>query len=141
MFKLLRPGQRSALFVQQSPQNKRYHDKGESYEIAFFYLNVGNELGYHLARVEMPMWVARDPRAVDRVHSIMYQQCQVMWRYPYTLTRADELAVVRAHEKAQLDELIEITMRRNEQLVEHSEKLESKAVRRGRTRYAQKRSR
>jgi hypothetical protein len=40
-----------------------------------------------------------------------------------------------------LDELIEITMRRNEQLVEHSEKLESKAVRRGRTRYAQKRSR
>jgi len=138
MLKLLRPGERSALFVQQSPQNKRYHDKGENYEIAFFYLNVGNSQGYHLARVEVPMWVARNARQIDHVHALLYHQCQMMWRYPYVLTRADELAVIRAHEKAQLEQIIEIELRRNQQVVEQSEKLESKIVRSGRTRYLQR---
>lgn len=139
MFKLLRPGQRSGLMVQQSPQNKRYHDKGENYEIAFFYLNVGSPESYHLARVEMPMWVARVPESVDLVHALIYDQCQMMWRYPYALTRADELAVVRNHERAQLNEMIEIELRKNQQIVEHSEKLESKVARHGRTTYGQKR--
>jgi hypothetical protein len=62
----------------------------------------------------------------------------MMWHYPYALTRADELAVIRAHERSQLEELIEVEMRRNQQTVEHSEKLESKVVRHGRTRYARK---
>lgn len=135
MFRLLKPGERSAVMVQQSPQNKRYHDKGESYEIAFFYLNVGNQQGYHLARVEMPMWVARSRALLDCVHALTFDQCQLMWRYPYALTRADELAVIRAAERAQLDDMIEIELLRNEQLVERSEKLESKTVRHGRTRY------
>jgi hypothetical protein len=139
MFKLLKPGERSALMVQQSPQNKRYHDKGENYEIVFFYLSVNPERPYHLARVEMPMWVTRSPGAVDLVHALVYDQCQMMWRYPYALTRADELAVIRAHEKSHLNEMIEIELRKNQQQVEHSEKLESKVVRRGRTRYGQKR--
>lgn len=138
MFRLLQPGERSAVMVQQSPQNKRYHDKGESYEIAFFYLNVGHEEGYHLARVEMPMWVARSQPLLDCVHALTFDQCQLMWRYPYALTRADELAVIRAAERAQLDDMIEIELRRNEQLVERSEKLESKTVRHGRTRYRPK---
>lgn len=138
MFRLLQPGERSAVMVQQSPQNKRYHDKGESYEIAFFYLNVGQEEGYHLARVEMPMWVARSQPLLDCVHALTFDQCQLMWRYPYALTRADELAVIRAAERAQLDDMIEIELRRNEQAVERSEKLESKTVRHGRTRYRPK---
>jgi len=138
MFKLLQPGERSALLVQQSPQNKRYHDKGDNYEIAFFYLNVGSAGDYHLARVEMPMWVARSPEAVNRVHALVYNQCQMMWHYPYALTRADELAVVRNHERTQLNEMIEIELRRNQQAIEHSEKLESKVVRHGRTAYGQK---
>jgi len=60
-----------------------------------------------------------------------------MWRYPYALTRADELAVVRNQERAQLNELIEIELRRHAQEVAHSEKLDSKVVRHGRTRYGQ----
>ncbi len=139
LLRLLQPGERSALMVQQSPQNKRYHDKGESLEIAFFYLNVGVLHDYHLARVEVPVWVARDPVMVDHVHALVYDQCQMMWRYPYALTRADELAVVRAHEKSRLDDLIEIELRRNAQVVDYSEKLESKATRHGRTRYGQRR--
>lgn len=138
MFKLLHPGQRSALMVQQSPQNKRYHDKGLNYEVVFFYLNVGTVGNYHLARVEIPMWVARLPEMVDALHALLYDQCQIMWQYPYALTRADELAVVRAHERAQLNELIEIELRKNQQIVERSEKLEAKTVRHGRTRYGAK---
>lgn len=138
MFRLLKPGERSAVMVQQSPQNKRYHDKGESYEIAFFYLNVGQSGAYHLARVEMPMWVARSQPLLDQVHALTFDQCQLMWRYPYALTRADELAVIRAAERTQLDDLIEIELLRNEQIVERSEKLESKTVRHGRTRYRPK---
>ena len=139
MFRLLRPGERSALLVQQSPQNKRYHDRDEAYEIAFFYLNVvGEGEGFHVARVEMPVWVARVPAMVDCVHALVYRQCQLMWRYPYALTRADEIAVVRSHEKAELEQMIEIELRRNEQVVEHSEKLDSKTVRSGRKRYGQR---
>lgn len=136
MFKLLGPGERSAIMVQQSPQNKLFRERHDRLEIAFFYLNVGQPGAYHLARVEMPMWAADDPVAVAAVHALAHDQCQMMWRYPYALTRADELAVVRAHEKAQLNELIEIELRRNEQNVAHSEKLDSKVVRHGRTRGA-----
>jgi len=139
MFRLLKPGERSAMMIQQSPQNKRYFDKAESYEIAFFYLNVSAQPPYHLARVEMPMWVAREAALVDAVHALVYGQCQMMWRYPYALTRADELAVVRNHERAHLNEMIELELRRNEQAVAHSEKLDSKVVRHGRTRYGKKR--
>jgi hypothetical protein len=141
LFRLLsdHPGARTALMVQQSPQNKRYHDKADSLEIAFFYLNVGQPLDFQLARIEMPMWVARDPAAVDHVQALVYHQCQLMWRYPYALTRADELAVIRAHEKSQLEELIEVELRKHDQQVEHSEKLESKVVRHGRTKFGQKR--
>ncbi len=141
MFKLLKPGERSALMVQQSPQNKAYRLRGNRYEIAFFYLNVGLAQDYHLARVELPMWVARQPALVDRVHALLVDQCQMMWRYPYALTRADELAVVRGHEREQLNGMIEQELLRHQQVVEQSEKLESKIVRHGRTRYGQRRKR
>lgn len=137
LLRLLKPGERSALLVQQSPRNKDYHDKGERYEIACFYLNVSSGPPYHLARVELPMWVAGDPALVDAAHALVYDQCQLMWRYPYALTRADELAVVRNQERAQLNELIEIELRSHAQEVAHSEKLDSKVVRHGRTRYGQ----
>jgi hypothetical protein len=60
----------------------------------------------------------------------------MMWRYPYALTRADELAVIRAHERDHLANLIEIELMNNEQAVDHTQKERSKAVRHGRTRYA-----
>jgi len=138
MFKLLQPGERSALMVQQSDANRLFAQRDPRFEIAFFYLNVGQPGFNHFARVEMPMWVVQDAAALAAVHALAYDQCQMMWRYPYALTRADEIAVVRAHEKAQLNELIEIELRRHEQTVAHSEKLDSKAVRHGRTRGARR---
>lgn len=139
LFRLLRPGERSALLVQQSPANKRYRDKDADYEIAFFYLNVGTPQAYHFARVEVPLWVAREPALVDQVHALIVDQCGMMWRYPYALTRADELAVIRGHERGQLEQMIEVALRERDQPVEHSEKLDSKAVRHGRTRYGSSR--
>lgn len=129
MKQLLGPGERSALLVQQSPQNKAYRDMSDDYEVVFFYVNVsapGQEP--YLARVELPMWVAKDPAAVDSVHALLYEQCQLTDRYPYVLTRADECAVVHSYEKSALDTMIQTEMRRHSLAVEPSQKLSMKNV-------------
>jgi hypothetical protein len=129
MKQLLGPGERSALLVQQSPQNKAYRDVADDYEIVFFYVNVsapGQEP--YLARVELPMWVAKDSAAVDSVHALLYAQCQMTDRYPYALTRADECAVVHSYEKSALDNMIQIELRRHSVAVEPSQKLSMKNV-------------
>lgn len=125
---LLAPGERSALFVQQSPYNQRYANRDADLEIAFFYLNVAMP-GEHpyIARVEVPMWVARDRDLVNDVHALLYHQCQLYGRYPYILARADELAVVRGHEKQELDNMIDLALRRRGvEPVETSVKAEGK---------------
>lgn len=119
----LRPGERSALMIQQSPQNKLYRQRGENYEIAFFYLNTGHVGSPHLARVELPMWVARSPEAVNEVHALLIDQCRMMGSFPYALTRADELAVVRSFDRQTLSDLIQTEMIRNQQQPESSGKL------------------
>lgn len=121
--RVLRPGQRSAVMIQQSPRNKSYRlDTGLNYEIAFFYLNVGSVGRPHIARVEIPMWVAQLPEAVDEVHSLLVAQCELAGGYPYVLTRADELAVVGGQEKQQLNTLINIELLKNKQVVDSSPK-------------------
>jgi hypothetical protein len=112
----LEPGERSAIMVQNSPQNLRYKEGlggGASYEIAFFYVNVSDGYPASIARVDIPMWVARDSLAVDELHALILTQCAIQGRkhYPYALTRADELAYVSGTEKAQLNELIRVEMR------------------------------
>lgn len=129
---LLQPGERSALMIQQSPQNKNYRNlMGESYEIVYFYLNVGRTGNPHLARVEMPMWVARSREAVNEIHTLMIQQCLMMGNYPYALTRADEVAVIRSPDKAMLDELIRTELLRHQHELEESAKLSGKFFTRG----------
>lgn len=111
---LLNPGERSALMVQNSPNNLAYRQRGESYEIAFFYLKVGDAAHSNIARVDVPLWVARDPALVERLHALLLHQCTLQGRnpYPYALTRADELARVTGKDRAKLDELIGIELRR-----------------------------
>lgn len=119
----LRPGERSSLMIQQSPQNKNYRQRGESFEIVFFYLNVGRPGSPHLARVEIPMWVAQSPRAVNDLHASLVTQCEIAGFYPYALTRADELAVVQNPDRRTLRELIQIELLRHQQTTEDSAKL------------------
>ena len=82
--------------VQNSPRNLEFKQRGVNFEIAFFYLNVGSEYQPHVVRVDVPVWVARDHRAVNELHGLLLAQCRMQGRnpYPYVLTRAHELAVV-----------------------------------------------
>lgn len=133
--RVLQPGERSALMAANSPQNRDFRKEyGISFEIAFFYMNVGDTFRPHIARVDVPMWVARDKRAVDALHSMLLAQCAIQGRrgYPYALTRADELAYVSGADKRQLDELIRINLRdMGIQPGEASGKMETKDLARG----------
>jgi len=126
---ILRPGERCGLMVQQSPQNKNYKERSVDQEVVFFYVNVSAAYQEaYLARVEIPMWVATSKAMVDSVHALVYAQCQITDRYPYALTRADEIAVVPSFEKRALDEMIAVELLRNEQPVEMSQKLSTKGM-------------
>lgn len=112
---ILQPGERTALMVQNSPKNLAFKQRGSSYEIAFFYIKVGDAFRSNIARIDVPMWVARDPQAIDELHALLLEQCDMQMRnpYPYALTRADELAYVSTKDKVKLDELINLELRRN----------------------------
>lgn len=111
---VLEPGERSAVMVQNSPQNYTFKEKGESLEIAFFYLKVANSHQSRVVRVDVPMWVARDPQAVGEIHALLLDQCRLQGRnpYPYAITRADELAVVTGKDRDKLDELVRVQLRK-----------------------------
>jgi hypothetical protein len=132
---VLEPGERSAVMTQNSPQNRTYKDKNDSgdFEIAFFYVNVSNGSRPTIARIDIPMWVARDKEAVAALHALIIAQCSIQGRkhYPYALTRADELAYVSSIEKSQLDEMIRVEMMRNQLEPEASNKLQTKGLARG----------
>lgn len=131
---VLEAGERSAIMTQNSPQNKEYRDrKGVEFEIAFFYVNVAESGKPIIARIDIPMWVGRDPAAIDAVHALVLAQCGIQGRkrYPYALTRADEMAYVSSVEKAHLEEMIRVQMIANQLEPEESNKLQTKDLARG----------
>jgi hypothetical protein len=106
---ILGPGERSKIFIDHSEHNARFANNDEDNEICFFYLNPGHS-GRLIARVDIPMWVARQPASVDAVHALLYNQCLILGDYPYALTRADEIAVVGRQDQAELDHRIALRM-------------------------------
>lgn len=139
---VLERGERSAIMVQSSPQNKEFKDRGENYEIAFFYLKVYNGYQSRVVRVDIPMWVARDKARVEMLHALILHQCRLQGRnpYPYAITRADELAWVGGKDRRKLEELINAQVRRvKEDLVSGtlSAKASTKLVARSEKRYHQ----
>lgn len=132
---LLQPGERSAVFVDISRTNERFGEDHPDNQICFFYLNPGRS-GNQIARVDIPMWVARDSNAVATVHGLLYDQCRILGDYPYVLARADEMAVVGRQEKEELNFLIELTMQRQGIVSGITAKQTSKELARGgKTRY------
>ena len=113
---LLAPGERSALMLQNSPRNLLYKKRGVNYEIACFYVKVSSGYQNAIARVDIPMWVARDKQKVDQLHALIFSQSAMQGRnpYPYVLTRADELAVVTGKDKMKLEEMIRLEWRLNQ---------------------------
>jgi NurA domain len=111
LYNFLPAGHRSAVFGMQS--SSRLHYTGDL-ALHFFYLNVGVENHSYLARVEFPRWVAEDTGKLDLLHASLLQQCRVMGArpYPYILHRAHEIAVVKFEDKKQVDQMLEIELRR-----------------------------
>ena len=96
---LLAPGERSKLFMDVSFANNRFRKPNQ---VCFFYLNPGR-FGQNIARVDLPQWVAQNDAAVAAIHALIYDQCQIMGNYPYVITRADEMAVVKRRDQEELE--------------------------------------
>jgi hypothetical protein len=103
--RILEPGQRSKVFIDISHHNNEFRADDPGNEVCFFYLNPGQR-GRQIARVDIPRFVAEDDAAVSAVHSLIYDQCNILGGYPYIITRADEQAVVTFRDKEHLDTMI-----------------------------------
>ncbi len=130
---LLPPGHRSAVFGLQSGSEKKYTGV---LSLHFFYLNAGTEGHPWPVRVELPKWVADDKEKLDTLHAVLIEQCRMMGNkpYPYLLHRAHEVAVVKHEEKQQVEQLLTIELRKqNEEVDDGSHKQSAKNLK-GRTR-------
>jgi len=103
--RLQNPGDRSALFGIHSETAREF--KGDL-ALHFFYLNVGTPGKPHLARVEIPGWVARDRDLIGMLQAVLTEQAAILGTrpYPYVLHRAHEVAVVTLPEHQHVEEMI-----------------------------------
>jgi hypothetical protein len=118
----LADGERSDYFLSRHPVLKFYD---EDQKVGFFYLNVGGEI----ARVEVPAWVVKTPALLDRVHAVIYDQCQRGRGYPPVLTEAHEQAVITVGERQVVEEMVTREMADRTVVYARSEKDRSKRVR------------
>lgn len=145
---LLAPGQRSRVYCEISPTNKRFVDNDPDNEVCFFYLNpsapfdsmtpgsIVPDGSASLARIDIPISVARNPATVATVHALIYDQCRIVGDYPYVLARADEMAVVGRRDAAELNFMMDIVMERHGASGTTTAKQDSKGLARGgRTRH------
>jgi hypothetical protein len=124
---LLRPAERSALFIRQSPMNALYAERDQ--EIWHFYLNVSDDPPQPLiVRIEIPRWVGENPPALDLLHAAVCQQCGIVGTYPYVLARAHELALISSDERRDLETMVAGALRRQGLEVYTSEKAWQKAL-------------
>ena len=65
---------------------------------------------------------------MEAVHALLCDQCQILNSNPYALTRADEIAVVRRQEEAQLNRWIELKMQAYQVESNQTAKQESKGI-------------
>jgi hypothetical protein len=109
---LLQPGERSAVYALQARSKAVYQG---SLALHFFYLNVGQAGHPKSARIEIPAWVSQNEAEIDLLHSALLTQCAILGArpYPYILHRAHEAAVVTFQEKQQIEQLLEIELRKS----------------------------
>jgi len=109
---LLQPGERSAIFALQARSKAAY---AGSLALHFFYINAGLAGHPKTARVEIPAWVSQDETGIDLLHKALLEQCAILGArpYPYILHRAHEAAVVTLQEKQQIEQLLEIELRKS----------------------------
>ena len=102
---LKNPGERSALFAIHSEIAQRFQGP---LGLHFFYLNVGKPERPHLARVEIPGWVAGNSSLLATLQAVLVEQAAILGTrpYPYILHRAHEEAVVSLPESQHVEDLI-----------------------------------
>ena len=116
----LAPNQRTGLFASTTALNKqlsRASGNGPGYQVVFFYLNVAREPDEDrgrraiIARVDLPAWdwLVNDQEKLDNLQQALYADCDLT-RYPYTLARAHELAVVANLDRANLEHMLQQSM-------------------------------
>ncbi|MFC1998218.1 DNA double-strand break repair nuclease NurA [Chloroflexota bacterium] len=99
--------QRSAIFSSISKIIERCY---REHMIYFFYLNVGDEI----ARVEIPAWVVDNNDLLDRVHTMVLDQCRRGHGYPAVLMEAHEQAVLNGADREQFWRLVEMYLTKND---------------------------
>lgn len=129
---LLKGGHRSSVFGLQSSSHAHYTG---DLTLHFFYLNVGDEKHPALVRVEIPKWVADDKEKLDVLHAVLLQQCRIMGAkpYPYILHRAHEVAVVTYEDRKQVEQMLQMELRRAGGEVEEESGKQSAKDLKGRT--------
>lgn len=127
---LLKPGQRSKVFINVSQPNNSFAEIDPMNMVCFFYLNPGLA-GENIVRVDIPKWVAAVPETVAIVHALIIDQCHILGNYPYVLARADEMAVVGRQDASELNFMIDIVMQRHGMSTFETGKLDSKSLARG----------
>jgi hypothetical protein len=130
---LLKPGHRSAVFGLQSGSDKKYSGV---LSLHFFYLNVGTAGHPWPVRVEVPKWVVDDKEKLNLLHAVLVEQCRMMGSrpYPYLLHRAHETAVVKHEEKQQIEQLLTLELRKNNEDADDGSYKQSAKGLQGRTR-------
>lgn len=98
--RLLRPGERTGIFMSRSSIADQYFDELRP---CFFFLNVGDEIG----RVELPWWMAKNKSQLDFVAQIIVDQAVKGLGYPMVLAEAHEQAVVKHQDKIFFYEVLE----------------------------------
>jgi len=110
LFDDLGAGRRTAVFNQRAKVNAAY--AAEGHQIHFFYLNTGAPQRPNLARVEIPVWIAKNPEKLNMLHALLLQQAAITGGYPYVLDRAHELAIIAPDEREALETMLAIALRR-----------------------------
>ncbi len=126
LFQDLLPGQRTGLFTATSEINENFDAAG--HRICFCYMNVATETGEAnaaMARIEMPVWIARDPARLEAALAAVWSDCRLL-HYPYLLTRAHELALVTRQERTTLEQMLRTEMMRRGLRFEESPKANTK---------------
>ncbi|MBI2856024.1 MAG: DNA double-strand break repair nuclease NurA [Chloroflexi bacterium] len=118
---LLDDGERSDLFASTSSIVERYY--GE-HAVHFYYLNVGSEM----ARVEVPRWVADNPRLLELTHALALDQSRRGHGYPVAISEAHEQAVVTMGDREEFRLLVESALEGRRLPVYTSQKNQSKRL-------------
>jgi len=120
-FKLLEPGQRSPVFA----RNTTLGHTNIATDIAFFYLNAGNEI----VRIEMPYWSIEHNDIIELAHGTSLDQSKRGPGYPTVLVEAHEQAIVTTADRESFVELVELSLNSNGITTPTSQKNISKRLR------------